>query len=175
MAKKFETLLSREAIAARVVELGAQIRKDYADETIEVLCVLNGSFIFCADLIREIGGPLEVNFIKASSYGDGTESSGNVKVWGLDGLNLTNKKVLLVEDIVDTGHTIAALMPIIEKSGAESVKLASLLFKPERNKIKVDINYLGFEIEDHFVLGYGLDLAGKYRELPDIVIYNPDA
>lgn len=175
MSAKFETLLSKEKIAQRVDELGKQIRKDYAGETIEVLCVLNGSFIFCADLIRAIGGPLEVNFIKASSYGDGTESSGNVKVWGLDGLNLTNKKVLLVEDIVDTGHTIAALMPIIEKSGAESVQLASLLFKPDRNKIKVDINYLGFEIEDHFVLGYGLDLAGKYRELSDIVIYNPDA
>lgn len=175
MSKKFETLISKDDIAKRVGELGAEIRKAYGDETIEVLCVLNGSFIFCADLVRAIGGPLETNFIKASSYGDSTESSGNVKVWGLDGLNLTNKKVLLVEDIVDTGHTIAALMPIIQKSGAESVKLASLLFKPARNKIKVDIDFLGFEIEDHFVLGYGLDLAGKYRELPEIVIYNPDA
>ncbi|MGB0453248.1 MAG: hypoxanthine phosphoribosyltransferase [Bacteriovoracaceae bacterium] len=173
--KKFKTLFSREDIQKKVQEMGKQIRADYGDEPVYAMGILNGSFIFAADLIREIGSPLEVNFIKASSYGDKTVSSGDVKVWGLDGLDLTNKNVLIIEDIVDTGNTLAALRPLIEQIGPKSIKLASLLFKPSRNIVKVDIDYLGWEIDDLFVLGYGLDLAGQYRELPDIVVNEGEA
>lgn len=167
-----EVYISKEQIAQKVAELGEQITKDYHGETLYVLCVLNGSFIYTADLVREIKTPVEISFLKASSYGEGTESSGEVKINQIGDLDFKDKHVLIVEDIVDTGHTICALKKHIEKEGAKTTKLTSLLFKPARLENEVKIDYLGFEIEDKFVIGYGLDYAEKYRELPYIGIYS---
>lgn len=168
----FEVYISEEKISERIKELGQEISKDYEDKELLILCVLNGSFIFCADLVRAISTPQTFSFIKASSYGDATESSGKVDIKTFNDIDFKDKHVLIVEDIVDTGHTLSALRKHIENSGVSSVKLASLLFKPARLEHEVEINYLGFEIEDKFVIGYGLDYAGKYRELPYIGIYN---
>lgn len=168
----FEVYISQEKIAQRVKEMGQEITRDYANEELLILCVLNGSFIFCSDLVREIKVPQTFSFLKASSYGESTESSGKVDIKTFRPIEFANKHVLIVEDIVDTGHTLSALRAHIADQGVKSVKLASLLFKPARLEHEVEIDYLGFEIEDKFVIGYGLDYAEKYRELPYIGIYN---
>ena len=165
--------LSQDQIQQRVKELGAQISKDYANKEIVLVGVLNGSFIFLADLVREITVPASIEFISASSY-VGTESSGNLKI-NLDlKADIKDKHVLIVEDIVDTGLTISELKKDFLKRAPKSLKLVSLLFKPARLEHKVDIDYLAFEIEDNFVIGYGLDFDGRYRELPYIGIYSND-
>ncbi|MBC98921.1 MAG: hypoxanthine phosphoribosyltransferase [Halobacteriovoraceae bacterium] len=169
-----EVYLSEEKIKTRIKELGAQITKEYAGEEIHIVCVLNGAFMFMADLVREIKLPVILDFISASSYGDETVSSGELKIKMDLASDVAGKHVLLVEDIVDTGLTMKVLRKNIEERGAKSVKLASFLFKPARLEHETHIDYLGFEIEDHFVIGYGLDFAGRYRELPYIGIYSPD-
>jgi hypoxanthine phosphoribosyltransferase len=169
MQNKIETLLSKEQIAKRISELAIQVRKDYLHEPITLLCVLKGSYIFCSDLMRGIADPVEVEFLKASSYGDATTSSGSVRLQDLFDAPLDGKNVLIVEDIVDTGHTIKALQEHLYKyCSPKSVKLCSLLSKPSRRECEVEIDYLGFEIEDKFVIGFGLDYAQRYRELPYI-------
>lgn len=169
-----EVYLSEEKIKTRIKELGAQITKEYAGEEIHIVCVLNGAFMFMADLVREIKLPVILDFISASSYGDETVSSGELKIKMDLASDVAGKHVLLVEDIVDTGLTMKVLRKNIEERGAKSVKLASFLFKPARLEHETHIDYLGFEIEDYFVIGYGLDFAGRYRELPYIGIYSPD-
>jgi hypoxanthine phosphoribosyltransferase len=169
-----EVYLSEEKIKTRIKELGSQITKEYAGEEIHIVCVLNGAFMFMADLVREIKLPVILDFISASSYGDETVSSGELKIKMDLASDVAGKHVLLVEDIVDTGLTMKVLRKNIEERGAKSVKLASFLFKPARLEHETHIDYLGFEIEDHFVIGYGLDFAGRYRELPYIGIYSPD-
>lgn len=162
-------LFTKEDIATRVKELGAQITKDYDGKPLVVICVLTGAFVFCADLIREIYLPIELDFIQANSYGDDTESSGQVIINKDVRQNLVGKDLLIVEDIVDSGRTISFLKDHFKKRGARSIKVASLLFKPERLVAKnASIDYLGFEIEDKFVVGYGLDYAGLHRELDHI-------
>lgn len=169
-----EVYISEEKIAKRIDELAAQINQDYKGEELYVIGVLNGAFMFCADLIRKINVPVTLDFMSASSYGDGTTSSGNVKI-NLDiKKEIKGQNVLIVEDIVDTGLTLSALRKEIESRGPKSLKLASLLFKPARLEHKVPIDYLAFEIEDNFVIGYGLDYAGRYRELPYIGIYSDE-
>lgn len=166
--------ISKEKIDQRIEELANQINNDYQGEELYVVCVLRGSFIFCADLVRKINVPVEIDFVAASSYGDSTESSGAVRI-DLDvKRDVTGKNVLLVEDIVDTGLTITYLNEIFGARNTKSLKLASLLYKPARLKHNVKIDYLAFEIEDNFVIGYGLDYAQKYRELPFIGIYSDD-
>ncbi len=168
-----DVYLSEEKIKNRIKELGVEITKDYSGEELVVVGVLNGAFMFCADLIRELKLPVHIEFVSASSY-VGTESSGEVKI-NLDlKSNIEGKNVLLVEDIIDTGLTMKQLRENFLKRNPKSLKLASLLFKPARLEHKVDIDYLAFEIEDHFVIGYGLDFDGKYRELPYIGIYSND-
>ena len=164
---KLSRLISKEQIRERVKELGSRIRKDYGDENICMLCVLNGAFIFAADLIREIESPCEISFIRLSSY-SGTESTGTVKkVSELPG-NLKGKNVLIVEDIVDTGYTMKYLVEEIKKMDAKSVKVATLFDKPSRRKCDVQVDYIGIEIEDKFIVGYGLDYDEKFRNLPDV-------
>ena len=170
-----DVYLSEEKIKARIKEMGAQITKEYDGEELHIICVLNGAFMFMADLVREIKLPVILDFISASSYGDGTTSSGELKIKMDLAKDVKGKHVLLVEDIVDTGLTMKVLRKNIEERDAKSVKLASFLFKPARLEHETKIDYLGFEIEDHFVIGYGLDFAGKYRELPYVGIYNPEA
>ncbi len=167
-----DALLSEEDIALRIEDLARAINEDYAGEELVVICVLKGAFMFCSDLIKKIELPVKLEFMQLSSYGEGTVSSGNVKLEMDVTESLNNKNVLVVEDIVDTGLTIKTLMQMLSIRSPKSLKLASLLFKPSRNKHPVNIDYLGFEIEDKFVIGYGLDYAGRYRELPYIGVLN---
>ena len=167
-----EALITEDEIAVRIEALGNAITRDFANEEIIVICVLKGAFMFCSDLIKKITRPVSWEFISLSSYGDSTNSSGNVRLEMDITANIEGKNVLVIEDIVDTGLTIKTLMDMLSVRKPKKVKLASLLFKPVKLKHKIDIDYLGFEIEDKFVIGYGLDYAGRYRELPYIGILN---
>lgn len=168
MAESISTLLSTEEIAARVRELGAQISYDYAGKKLALVCVLKGSFVFTADLARAITIPLRVDFLGTQSYGEGTSSSGLVQITQDLTKPIDGEHVLVVEDIVDTGLTISHLLDLLRVRKPASVKVCSLLHKPARTRIEVPIDYLGFTIEDKFVVGYGLDWAEKYRNLPYI-------
>jgi hypoxanthine phosphoribosyltransferase len=167
-----EALISEEEIQLRLEALGRAITKDFQNEELVVICVLKGAFIFCTDLVKKINLPLKLEFISLSSYGDSSNSSGNVRLEMDITANIEGKNVLLIEDIVDTGLTVSTLMDILKVRKPKKIKLASLLFKPTKLKNKVTIDYLGFEIEDKFVIGYGLDYAGRYRELPYIGVLN---
>ncbi|TNE96334.1 MAG: hypoxanthine phosphoribosyltransferase [Deltaproteobacteria bacterium] len=169
-----DVYISEEKIQARIKELGEQITKDFNGEEVTVVGVLNGAFMFVADLIRAMDLPVVMEFIKASSYGDGTVSKGKVDITLDIQKDIKGKNVLVVEDIVDTGLTLTGLLEDFKQRDPKNLKLASLLFKPARCQHKVNIDYLGFEIEDKFVIGYGLDYAGKYRELPFIGVYSED-
>jgi hypoxanthine phosphoribosyltransferase len=158
--------LDEERIHERVLELGRQIRDDYQGQPLHLVCVLNGAFIFMADLVRAIDLPITIDFLSVSSYGSRTESSGEVRlVKDLD-LSLKGRHVLLIEDIIDTGLTMNYLRNYLTGRGPLSVKVVTLLSKPSRRLVDVDVDYLGFEIEDAFVYGYGLDVAHEYRNVP---------
>jgi hypoxanthine phosphoribosyltransferase len=159
-------MLSAETIAARVKELAAEITKDYEGKSLVLICVLKGSFIFTADLARQINQVLRVDFLGVRSYGEGTETSGVVQIVNDLSKPIENEDVLIVEDIVDTGLTIAHLMELFATRKPRSIKVCSLLYKPARARVKVNVDYIGFTIEDKFVLGYGLDYSEKYRNLP---------
>ncbi len=165
----FSELISAEAVAVRVAELGAQITADYRTAAttadVVVLGVLKGSVIFLADLVRTIGLPIHIDFIGISSYGDATVSSGVVRITQDLSRPIQDKHVIVVEDIVDTGHTVHYLLENLKTRGPASLKLCSLLHKPERAERHVDIDYLGFTIPNKFVVGYGLDVAQQYRNL----------
>ena len=158
--------LSEAEIRSRVETLGRTITHDYAGEPLHLICVLNGAFLFMADLVRAIDLPLTVDFLSVSSYGSRTETSGEVKLTKDLDQSLKNKHVLLVEDIVDTGLTMQYLRSYLEGRGPSSLKVATLLSKPSKRMVDVPIDYLGFEIEDAYVYGYGLDMAHHYRNLP---------
>ncbi|MCK6588817.1 MAG: hypoxanthine phosphoribosyltransferase [Polyangiaceae bacterium] len=162
------TLLSAEEIAARVRELGAQITRDYKDRRLVLVCVLKGSFIFTADLCRAIDLPLRIEFLGVRSYGEGTSSSGVVQITQDLSKPIEGEDILIVEDIVDTGLTIAHLLDLFRTRKPSTLKVCALLHKPARTKIEVPISYLGFTIPDRFVVGYGLDWAERYRNIPFI-------
>jgi len=167
----FAELISAEAIATRVAELGAQITRDYAARPaadIVVIGVLKGSVIFLSDLVRHISAPIYVDFIGISSYGDQTVSSGVVQITQDLSRPIEGKHVIVVEDIVDTGHTVHYLLANMATRLPASIALCSLLHKPERAEREVKIDYLGFTIPNKFVVGYGLDIAQQYRNLPFI-------
>jgi hypoxanthine phosphoribosyltransferase len=165
----FAELISAEAIATRVAELGAKITADYKDkEDVVVIGVLKGSIIFLADLARHIALPIKLEFIGISSYGDETVSSGVVQITQDVSKPIEGKHVIVVEDIVDTGHTVSYLLENLKTRRPASIALASLLHKPERQEREVKIDYLGFTIPNKFVVGYGLDVAQQYRNLPYI-------
>lgn len=168
MSESFRTLISAEQIAARVAELGAEISKDYEGEKLVLICVLKGSFVFTADLARHIDGNVRIDFLAVQSYGDDTHSSGVVQITQDLTKPIEGEHVLIVEDIVDTGLTIAHLVDLLRTRKPASLKICSLLHKPARTKIEVTVDYLGFTIEDKFVIGYGLDWAQRYRNLPFI-------
>ena len=162
-------------IAARIAQLGRDIARDHPAGPLHLICVLNGAFMFMADLVRAIDLPLTVDFISVSSYGSRTESSGEVKlVKDLD-QSLKGKHVLLIEDIVDTGLTMRYLLNYLEGRHPRSVKVAALLSKPARRVVEVPVDYLGFEIEDAFVYGYGLDVDHRYRNLPFVTSMGEEA
>lgn len=162
------TLLSTEKIAARVRELGAQITQDYEGRRLVLVSVLKGSFIFTADLCRAIDTQLRIEFLGVRSYGEGTSTSGVVQITQDLSKPIEGEDILIVEDIVDTGLTIAHLLELFHTRHPASIKVCSLLHKPARTKVEVPIDYLGFTIEDRFVVGYGLDWAERYRNLPFI-------
>jgi hypoxanthine phosphoribosyltransferase len=165
--------ITQEQIAERVRELGAAIARDHAGEPLHLICVLNGAFLFMADLVRAIDLPLSVDFIAVSSYGSRLKSSGEVRLTKDLDQSLKEKHVILVEDIVDTGLTMRYLLNYLEGRGPLSVKVAALLSKPSRRLTEVDVDYLGFEIEDAYVYGYGLDVAHRHRNLPFVTSMLP--
>lgn len=167
--KTFVPFIEQKKIAARIKELGAQLNKDYAGEEPLLIAVLNGSFIFAADLFRTLEINASISFVKLASY-KGTTSTGNViTAIGLEE-NLKDRHVILVEDIIDTGKTLSAFLPEIKQRGPASVKIATFLTKPDALKYDVKADYTAFEIENKFVLGYGLDYDGFGRNLPDLYI-----
>jgi len=161
-------LISKEIIAQRVAELGAQITEEYRGRSLVLLPVLKGSFVFAADLARAIDLPLRVEFLGVQSYGDATQSSGVVRITLDLAKPIDGDDVLIVEDIVDTGLTAQFILDQIRARGPRSVKLCAFLHKPARTVRPVVIDYLGFTVEDVFVVGYGLDAAQRYRNLPDL-------
>jgi hypoxanthine phosphoribosyltransferase len=169
-SEPFAELISAEAISARVAELGAQITKDYAaragSNDVVVIGVLKGSVIFLADLVRQIAAPIFVEFIGISSYGDATVSSGVVQITQDLSRPIEGKHVIVVEDIVDSGLTLSWLLKYLESRTAASVEVVALLRKPDAIKVQVPVKYVGFDIPSEFVVGYGLDFAERYRELP---------
>lgn len=172
--KYFVPFLFQETIQQRVKQLGEQITRDYKDKSLVVVSVLNGAFVFTADLVRAIEIPLEVSFVRYASYAD-THSTGMVKeLIGFDDALVRNKDVLIVEDIVDTGLTMKKLISRLEEHLPHSVRVASLLFKPTALKCDITIDYLGFEIENRFVVGYGMDYNGLGRNLQEIYMLKND-
>ena len=165
---KPQLLYHRQEIAAAVRKLAEQISRDYRDENPILIGILKGSFIFMADLVRLLEFPLEIDFIRLSSYGSGRQTSGQVKVEQVPGTSIKDRDVLVIEDIVDTGLTTAFLLDYLRQQAPASLRLCALLDKPARHRVPVNIDYLGFAVPDKFLVGYGLDYNQQYRHLPDI-------
>jgi hypoxanthine phosphoribosyltransferase len=169
-----DVLLGAEQIQARIRELGAEIEIDYpADEEIHLVCVLKGGFVFMADLVRAMGPRITMDFIAVSSYGQRTRSTGEVRLLKDLDTGLEGRHVIIVEDIVDTGLTLTYLQDILRARAPKSLRTACLLSKPSRRLVEVAVDYIGFTIDDHFVVGYGLDYAEKFRNLGHIAILKP--
>lgn len=166
-----EILLDRQTLQARVEELATEIRRDHGrDVPIHFVAVLKGAFVFLSDLMRAMEGPVTCDFIAVSSYGSGTQSSGEVRLQKDLDTSIEGRQVVVVEDIVDTGLTLTYLQEILRARDPKSLRTACLLSKPSRRKVDVKVEYIGFTIEDRFVVGYGLDYAEKYRNLPHIAV-----
>jgi len=174
MSDKIKVLLTEEEVDRRICEIAAQIDKDYQGKEIHMICVLKGGAFFMCELAKRIQSPVSLDFMAVSSYGNATKSSGAVRIVKDLDEPLHGKDVLVVEDIVDSGRTLSYLLSIIKDRKPASVRLCTLLDKPERRVVPVDVNYCCFEIPDQFVVGYGLDYAQKYRNLPFIGIVEPD-
>jgi hypoxanthine phosphoribosyltransferase len=168
-------LFSADQIAARVRELGREIVRDYAGQPLVLISVLKGSFVFCADLARTIGSPLRIEFLGVRSYGAGTSSTGVVQITQDLLRPIEAEDVLIVEDIIDTGLTIAHLLELLRTRKPRSIRVCTLLYKPARAVKQVPIDYIGFTIEDRFVVGYGLDHAERHRNLPYIGVLDEKA
>jgi hypoxanthine phosphoribosyltransferase len=165
------TLIAEPDIHARIRALAGEIERDYpAAEGVHLVAILKGGFMFMADLVRAMSDRVTMDFMAVSSYGKGTTSSGQVRVLKDLDSNVEGRHVILVEDIVDTGLTLHYLQDLLKARAPKSLKTACLLSKPSRRKVEVEVEYIGFTIEDHFVVGYGLDYAEKYRNLPYIAI-----
>lgn len=169
-----EILFSREELDRRVSEIAEQINRDYADKEILLISVLRGSFIFMADLARKITRPCRIDFMSVSSYGKGTSSSGQVQITKDLSEDISGLHVIVIEDILDSGNTLSYLLRILEQRHPASIRLCTLLDKPDRRKVEVTVHYSGFTIPDAFVVGYGLDYAERYRNLPYIGILKPE-
>ncbi len=168
MAEQIEVLLSEEEVNKKIREIGEQISKDYAGKKIHLVCVLKGASFFTCELAKRITVPVSLDFMSVSSYGSDTTSSGVVRIMKDLDESITDRNVLVVEDIVDSGRTLSYLLEMLKQRGAADVKLCALLDKPERRVVDVKVDYIGFRIPDEFVVGYGLDYDQKYRNLPYI-------
>ncbi|NLZ51923.1 MAG: hypoxanthine phosphoribosyltransferase [Thermoanaerobacteraceae bacterium] len=170
-----KVLISEEQIKQKIKLLGERITNDYKDsDDLLLVGVLKGAVVFMADLIRHIDLPLNIDFMAVSSYGSSTESSGVVRILKDLDETVEGKDLLVVEDIIDSGLTLSYMCDILKSRKPNSLKICALLDKPSRRKIDLKVDYLGFEIPDYFVVGYGLDYAGKYRNLPDICVLKPE-
>ena len=174
LTKDLDVLIDEERLCGRIAELGVELTRDYAGKPLMLIGVLKGSFVFLADLARAIDLPLSIDFLGLSSYGGNTESSGVVRITSDLSRSIEGKHVVVVEDIVDTGLTMQFLLANLETRGPLSVRICSLLHKPGRAMVTVPLDYVGFTIEDRFVVGYGLDHAERYRNVPFVgVVRNP--
>ena len=169
-----EVLFSEEELAKRVEEIAKEIEKDYQGEEIMLISVLRGSFVFMADLCRRIDLPCVIDFMSVSSYGKGTSSSGQVQITKDLSSDISGKHIIVVEDILDSGNTLSYLLKLLEQRNPASIRLCTLLDKPDRRVKHVEVHYSGFTIPDAFVVGYGLDYAEEYRNLPYIGILKPE-
>lgn len=170
MAEKINVLISEQDVDARIAEIGAQISKEYEGKQVHLICILKGSVYFTCELAKRISVPVTMDFMSVSSYGDGTSSSGVVKIAKDLDETIEGKDVIVIEDIIDSGRTLSYLLEILQKRNPSSMKLCTLLDKPDRRVREVKVDYVGFAIPDEFVVGYGLDYAQKYRNLPYIGI-----
>lgn len=163
-----QVLFSESQISNKVKALGKKISEDYDNKSLLMIGILKGANVFMSDLMREVKIPVEIDFIAASSYGSSTESSGVVKILKDLDESIENKHVLIVEDIIDTGLTLNYLLNNLKTREAKSIEVCTLLDKPERRKVHIDVKYKGFDIPDEFIVGYGIDYGEKYRNLPYI-------
>lgn len=169
-----EILYDAEQIQHKVKELGERLSRDYQDRNPLVICILKGAFIFMADLVKAMDIPLEIDFMAVSSYGSSTKSSGVVKIVKDLDTPVEGRDVLIVEDIIDSGLTLSYLIDVLERRNAKSVTIATLFDKPAGRTVDLEADYVGFSLPDAFVVGYGLDYAEKYRNLPLIGILKPE-
>ena len=167
-------LYSPEDIAKRVKELGSQISKEYKDKEIILVCILKGSYVFTADLSREIDVPCSVEFMQVSSYADSTVTSGSLRIIKDINVPVDGKHLIIIEDIIDTGITLNNLKKMLSTRNPASLKLCAFLDKPNRRKTDIEADYVGYTVEDNFLVGYGLDYAQKYRNLPFVAILNEE-
>lgn len=165
---KVDTYISQEELQNRVIDLGRQISQDFAGETVHIICILSGAFMFAADLVRAIDIPVHMDFIEASSFKDGEKDRSNFHIRYPLKNSIEGKNVIIVEDIVDTGLTLSCLMEYLKEMRPKHLSLAALLYKSQCLQCKLKLDYYGFEIEDFFVVGYGMDYRGEYRALPYI-------
>lgn len=169
-----EVLFSEEQIQNKIKELGEQLSSEYEGKNPLVICVLKGAFIFMADLVKQIKVPLEIDFMAVSSYGASTKSSGVVKIIKDLDVPVEGRHILIVEDIIDSGLTLSYLIDVLERRNAKSISVVALFNKPARRTVELEPDYAGYELPDEFVVGYGLDYAEKYRNLPFIGILKPE-
>ncbi|MGZ4031639.1 MAG: hypoxanthine phosphoribosyltransferase [Tumebacillaceae bacterium] len=169
-----EILFTEEQVATRVAELGAMIAADYEGQDLLVIGILKGAAMFMGDLIKRIDKVVEIDFMAVSSYGKSSESSGVVRILKDLDHSIEGRHVLIVEDIIDSGLTLAYLKNLLEQRKAASVRIATLLDKPSRHQVDMKADYLGFSVPDHFIVGYGLDFAEKYRNLPYVGVLKPE-
>ncbi len=174
MSEKIKVLLSEEEVDSRIKQIAEKVSKDYAGKEIHLICVLKGGVFFTCELAKRITVPVSLDFMSVSSYGDDTKSSGVVKIVKDLDESLKDKEVIVVEDIVDSGRTLSYLLEMLKDRGPASLRLCTLLDKPERRVIDVHVDYTGFNIPDEFVVGYGLDYDQRYRNLPYIGVVEFD-
>ena len=168
MKEEIQVRISEEELIAKIKEIAQQINEDYVGKKVHLVCILSGSVFFTCELAKYITVPVTIDFMRVSSYGEGMDSTGTISIDQDLNMSIEGRHVLVVEDIVDSGRTLALLSNILKKRDPASLRLCSLLDKPSRRVTPVSIDYLGFEIEDYFVVGFGLDYAQKYRNLPYI-------
>ena len=168
MKEEIQVRISEEELIAKIKEIAQQINEDYVGKKVHLVCILSGSVFFTCELAKYITVPVTMDFMRVSSYGEGMDSTGTISIDQDLNMSIEGRHVLVVEDIVDSGRTLALLSNILKKRDPASLRLCSLLDKPSRRVTPVSIDYLGFEIEDYFVVGFGLDYAQKYRNLPYI-------
>ena len=171
---KISVMISEDKLQEKIAELGAKISADYEGKEIKLICILKGSIFFCCELAKRITCDVSLDFMSVSSYGGDTKSSGIVKIVKDLDEPLEGKDVLIVEDIIDSGRTLSHLLEIFRKRNPKSIKLCTLLDKPDRREVDIDVKYNGFNIPDEFVVGYGLDYDQRYRNLPFIGVVHLD-